>query len=198
MTTSDRLWRPGAWLLVAMLLAVLATVPVWAQDDELEDDVATDDEMADVDEAGEGGDLGAFGEESVDFGAVDQLLEQDAEVMSDPGTYAYDPGARRDPFRSLIQRQADDASDQDRPEGVPGLLVDEIAVQGIFMLPDGPVAQVVSTSQDTSFLIRPGDQLWDGEVVSMTLNEVVFKQDTDDQNSLKPFREVVKRLDPRA
>ena len=190
MTCRSRRLPP--WLSVLMLAALLCTFPVVGQDEEL--DTGGDAEAA---EEGTEGDLGAFGEDSVDFGAVDELLAQDSEVMSDPGTYSYDPGARRDPFRSLIQRAADTNEDRERPEGVPGLLVDEIAVQGIFMLPEGPVAQVVSTSQDTSFLIRPGDQLWDGEVVSMTLNEVVFKQDTDDPNSLKPFREVVKKLDPR-
>lgn len=182
----------GVWtaalLLIWVCLVTAPAGPAVAQDDD-DDDFGTDVEAPE--------DLGAFGEESVDFGAVDALLEQDSEVMSDPGTYSYDPGARRDPFRSLVQRTAETNQDRERPEGVPGLLVDEIAVQGIFMLPEGPVAQVVSTSQDTSFLIRPGDQLWDGEVVSMTLNEVVFKQDTDDPNSLKPFREVVKKLDPR-
>lgn len=186
-----RLRQCPPWLVLLLLAFFAVAVPINAQDDEMGDDADSEDA-----DGGEG-DLGAFGQDSVDFGAVDELLEQDSEVMSDPGTYSYDPGARRDPFRSLIQRAADTDEDRERPEGVPGLLVDEIAVQGIFMLPEGPVAQVVSTSQDTSFLIRPGDQLWDGEVVSMTLNEVVFKQDTDDPNSLKPFREVVKKLDPR-
>jgi len=183
--------RLSPWTLRFALLCLTwaGATPIASQDDDLEAEPGAADDGD--------GDLGAFGEQSVDFGAVDELLEQDSEVMSDPGTYSYDPGARRDPFRSLIQRVADSNEDRERPEGVPGLLVDEIAVQGIFMLPEGPVAQVVSTSQDTSFLIRPGDQLWDGEVVSMTLNEVVFKQDTDDPNSLKPFREVVKKLDPR-
>jgi hypothetical protein len=180
-------------LMLMILAGFVVTSQISAQDDDEPSDNVEAPEASD-----EGGDdLGAFGQESVDFGTVDALLEQDSEVMSDPGTYSYDPGARRDPFRSLIQRTAESGRDRDRPDGVPGLLVDEIAVQGIFMLPEGPVAQVVSTSQDTSFLIRPGDQLWDGEVVSMTLNEVVFKQDTDDPNSLKPFREVVKKLDPR-
>ena len=179
------------WCVALFLMLSLAAAPIVAQEDDT--DFGEDLESTDDSE----GELGAFGQDSVDFGAVDELLEQDAQVMSDPGTYSYDPGARRDPFRSLIQRSADPNEERERPEGVPGLLVDEIAVQGIFMLPEGPVAQVVSTSQDTSFLIRPGDQLWDGEVVSMTLNEVVFKQDTDDPNSLKPFREVVKKLDPR-
>lgn len=192
MTTRPKGASLLSWLLRSLVLMLVAlTLPVYAQESE----AAVDGTERDGQE--EEGELGEFGEESVDFGKVDELLEQDAEVMSDPGTYSYDPGARRDPFRSLMQRSAETNENRERPEGVPGLLVDEIAIQGIFMLPEGPVAQVVSTSQDTSFLIRPGDQLWDGEVVSMTLNEVVFKQDTDDPNSLKPFREVVKKLDPR-
>jgi hypothetical protein len=185
-------WRAVAliplWLLVGFVAA-----PVLAQEAGQE---AVEDATPPASE--EPVDLGtALGGEEVDFGAVDELLIQDSEVLSDPGTYAYDPGARRDPFRSLIKRAADkNDDDSSRPPGAAGALVDELTVQGIFMLPEGPVAQVMSTREDTSFLIRPGDQLWDGEVVSMTLNEVVFKQDTDDPTSLKPFREVVKRLDP--
>ena len=58
------------------------------------------------------------------------------------------------------------------------------------------MAQVQSAREETSYLLRPGDQLWDGDVISITLSEVVFKQVVDDPTALKPFREVVKRLNP--
>jgi len=132
-----------------------------------------------------------------DFRAIDDLLQQDADVLSNPSTYSYDPGARRDPFRSLATtRDLPENEDRERPDGPAGLLIDEIEVEGIFILGDGPVAQVQSASQETSFLLRPGDQLWDGDVVSITLEEVVFKQSVNDPTALKPFREVVKRLNP--
>ncbi len=128
---------------------------------------------------------------------IDELLEQDEDVLASPSTYNYDPGARRDPFRSLIQqRQQAPEAEVQRPPGIPGLLIDEVQVQGVFVLPDGPVVQVQSASQETSFLLRAGDQLWDGDVVSITLEGVVFKQKISDPTARKPFREVVKKLNP--
>jgi len=135
--------------------------------------------------------------DEADLSNIDALLEQGEEVLSDPGTYAYDPGTRRDPFRSLLLRRDLEAEpERERPPGPAGLLIDEIEVEGVFILDDGPVVQVESASQETSFLLRPGDQLWDGDVISIDLEEVVFKQSVNDPTALKPFREVVKRLNP--
>lgn len=149
-----------------------------------------------VEASTEGTELSAESEE-VDFQEIEDLLLQDEAVLSDPETYSYDPGTRRDPFRSLIanRREADNQPARgERPEGKAGLLIDEITLEGIFMLPEGPVAQVQTSDQATSYLIRPNDELWDGDVVSITLEEVVFKQAVEDKAALRPFREVVKRL----
>ena len=51
-------------------------------------------------------------------------------------------------------------------------------------------------------LIKEGDWIEvpsfdaDGDVVNITLNEVVFRQNVQDPTALKPFREVVKALNP--
>ncbi len=127
---------------------------------------------------------------------IDALLAEDEAVFADDG-YAYDPAGRRDPFESLLvarERPGDEV--QPRPEGVPGLLISEVDLTGIFVLPDGPVAQVQSASLDKSYLIRVGDRLYDGSVVGISQNEVVFSQIVDDPTALKPFREVVKKLNP--
>ena len=140
---------------------------------------------------------GSSGSEEIDYGAIDDLLEEDQDALSDTIETSYDPGARRDPFRSLLATNKEVPEiERERPEGPGGLLIDEIEVEGVFILDDGPVAQVVAASEETSYLLRPGDQLWDGDVVSISLNEVVFKQSVDDPTALKPFREVVKRLNP--
>lgn len=144
-----------------------------------------------------GGAPSEFETSDTDLEAIEDLLEQDESVMTDPETYTYDPGSRRDPFRSLLEvRESSDDETRERPEGKEGLLIDEIVVEGVFELLDGPVAQVQSAREETSYLLRPGDKLWDGAVVSITLNEVVFKQVVEDPTALKPFREVVKRLNP--
>ncbi len=127
---------------------------------------------------------------------IDALLAEDEAVFAADG-YAYDAAGRRDPFRSLLvarERAGDEV--QPRPEGVPGLLISEIDLTGIFVLPDGPVAQIQSASLDKSYLLRVGDRLYDGSVVSISRNEVTFRQIVDDPTALKPFREVVKKLNP--
>jgi hypothetical protein len=104
----------------------------------------------------------------------------------------YDPGNRRDPFRTLLAAPDFLGGQGKRPEGVPGLLIDEIIVTGIFRTSKGFVAQVADKDLKRSYLLKEGDQLYDGDVVSVSVNEVVFKQTVQDPSALKPFREVVK------
>ncbi|MDH3746393.1 MAG: pilus assembly protein PilP [Acidobacteriota bacterium] len=126
---------------------------------------------------------------------TDELLADEAMMFLGEG-YSYDPGDRRDPFKSLLIVRERVAMRGPRPDGIPGLLIDEIDLNGIFVTGDGPVAQVRSTEADKSYLLREGDQLYDGDVVNITVNELVFKQIVDDPTAVKPFREVVKKLTP--
>lgn len=131
-----------------------------------------------------------------DTGDIDQILEGEEEVLSGEGTFSYDPGNRRDPFKSLLAGPESTPIRGPRPEGIPGLLIDEIDLKGIWRTGKGYVAQVIATNQKKTFLLREGDQLYDGDVISINRNEVVFKQVVQDPTALKPFREVVKSLSP--
>ncbi len=126
---------------------------------------------------------------------IDQILEGEEDVLQGNG-YTYDPGTRRDPFKSLLVAQDKAKVSGPRPQGIPGLLIDEIDVTGIFHTSKGWVAQVQAGNKEKSYLIKDGDQLFDGDVVSITRGEVVFKQIVNDPTALKPFREVVKKLNP--
>lgn len=126
---------------------------------------------------------------------IDQILEGEEEVLSGSG-FTYDPGNRRDPFKSLLVEQQTREFRGPRPEGIPGLLIDEIDLTGIWRTGKGFVAQVVASNQKKTYLLKEGDQLYDGDVVSISKKEVVFKQIVQDPTALKPFREVVKSLSP--
>jgi len=127
---------------------------------------------------------------------VEGMLEADQDVFAGRG-YGYDPDGRRDPFISLQRTRNDSIPDRGpRPDGIPGLLIGEVDLTGIFVLPEGPVAQVQTSDRDQSYLLRAGDKLYDGDVVSVSLDELVFRQILDDPTALTPFREVVKRLNP--
>ena len=118
------------------------------------------------------------------------LLQDEAALTG--RTYSYDPAGRRDPFRSLLVRPEDRARG-DRPLGVPGMSIDDIAIYGIWKTRSGYIAQVRATD-NKSYLIRAGDLLYDGEVTRVGPNEVVFRQNINDPQSVKPFREVTKQL----
>jgi hypothetical protein len=141
--------------------------------------------------AGQGGVLAP----SPDTGDIDQILQGEEDVLSGNG-FSYDPGNRRDPFKSLLAGPERTELRGPRPEGVPGLLIDEIDLKGIWRTGKGYVAQVVATNQKKTYLLKEGDQLYDGDVVSISHAEVVFKQIVQDPTALKPFREVVKSLNP--
>lgn len=125
---------------------------------------------------------------------IEQILEGEEQVLQGV-TSSYDPGNRRDPFRSLFAPPPE-KDRLKRPEGVPGLLIDEIVVQGIFRTSKGFVAQIAAHNQRKSFLLREGEQVFDGDVLRIEKNQVVFRQIVNDPTVIKPFREVVKVLNP--
>jgi type IV pilus assembly protein PilP len=121
----------------------------------------------------------------------ESLLEQEESALSGR-SYAYDPAGRRDPFRSLLVRPEQRAAGS-RPPGIAGVSVDDIVLQGIWKTQAGYVAQIRGTD-NKSYLLRPGDLLWDGEVTRIGPNEVTFRQNLNDPQSVKPFRDVTKQL----
>ncbi len=108
--------------------------------------------------------------------------------------YVYDPAGRRDPFKSLLVRER---SRETRPPGIAGLSVDEMELQGIWKTRAGWLAQVRG-SDNKSYLLRKGDVLFDGEVIDVKANELTLRQNVNDPQSVKPFRDVVKRLNAPA
>jgi type IV pilus assembly protein PilP len=108
--------------------------------------------------------------------------------------YVYDPAGRRDPFKSLLVRER---SRESRPPGIAGLSVDEMELQGIWKTRSGWLAQVRG-SDNKSYLLRKGDVLFDGEVLDVKANELDLRQNVNDPQSVKPFRDVVKRLNAPA
>lgn len=105
--------------------------------------------------------------------------------------YVYDPAGRRDPFKSLLVRERSRGGE--RPPGVPGLSVDELELQGLWKTRSGWIAQVRG-ADNRSYLLRKGDLLFDGEVLDVRTNELTLRQNVNDPQSVKPFRDVTKRL----
>jgi type IV pilus assembly protein PilP len=119
------------------------------------------------------------------------LIDQEEAALSGRA-YSYDPAGRRDPFRSLLVRPEDRARGE-RPPGVAGMSIDDVVIHGIWRTRSGFIAQVRAVD-NKSYLVRAGDLLYDGEVTRVGPNEVVFRQNINDPQSVKPFRELTKQL----
>jgi type IV pilus assembly protein PilP len=130
-------------------------------------------------------------ESPIDTSTVERILRGDEAVEAGQG-FTYDPAGRRDPFRSLLARQAKEELGQ-RPPGLRGMGIEEIKLQGILKIPEGYVAMIQGTD-NMSYLIRPGTVLYDGNVALIEHGKVVFRMQVADPKSLKPYREVVRTL----
>lgn len=119
------------------------------------------------------------------------LLEQEDAALAGRG-YTYDPAGRRDPFRSLLIRSERGSAGQ-RPPGIAGIAIEDIQLQGIWKTRGGFIAQIRATD-NKSYLLRPGDQLYDGEVLRVAPNEVTYRQNINDPQSVKPFRDLTRQL----
>jgi len=113
--------------------------------------------------------------------------------------YSYDPSGRRDPFVSLTARGGDlPLAAGARPAGVPGMLVGEATVKGIFKSPKGGFLALLQAPDGRSYSVKQGDKVFDGSVKAITQDAVVFSQDVNDPLSLVKQREVRKSIRPEA
>jgi len=129
-------------------------------------------------------------------GSVQQSLQEILEEPTTTDTYRYDPQGRRDPFQSLVGPRPTLQPGQ-RPPGVPGFLIDEMKLQGIFKTKQGLVAMITGPD-NKGHLIRVGDKVLDGEVIRITTSGLVFRQEVNDPTRIERYREVVKDLVPSA
>lgn len=125
---------------------------------------------------------------------MQKSLEEILEEPTTTDTYRYDPQGRRDPFRSLIGPTPKLEPGQ-RPAGIPGFLIDELKLQGIFKTRQGMTA-MVNGPDNKGYTIRVGDKVLDGEVIRVTATSVVFRQEVNDPTRIERYREVVKDLAP--
>ena len=114
---------------------------------------------------------------------------------SAPEGHTYRPEGRRDPFISLLRRGSDSASapGSTRGPGLKGLGAGEVTLRGTIASQGGYVA-ILQGSDSKTYIVRPGEQLADGTIRSITANALVILQQVNDPLSLEKQREVRKVL----
>src|ERR1700682_4856108 len=125
--------------------------------------------------------------------SVQQSLQEILEEPSSAESYRYDPQGRRDPFQSLVG-PTPMLKDKDRPQGVPGFLIDEIKLQGVLRTRTQGLIALINGPDNKGYMVKVGDKVLDGEVIRITPSSVVFRQEVNDPTRIERFREVVKEL----
>ena len=117
-----------------------------------------------------------------------------ASTSSKPDEPAETKVARRDPFESLTSRQEAAAKNAlNLPPGKAGLQVGSLRLDGIVRAPNGMIA-VVTNPQARTYFLREGDQLYDGRVEKIGMDNVSFHELGKDAFGKPVERQVNKRL----
>lgn len=126
--------------------------------------------------------------------ATTQAAPTASQSAPEPTGFTYNPEGRRDPFVSLSDRGTDTrAGAGSRPAGLAGLGTGEVTLRGTLRGRDGFVAMLQGSDQKT-YIVRPGDKLFDGTVSSISQNDLVILQQVNDPLSIEKQREVRKGL----
>lgn len=129
--------------------------------------------------------------EGKDKDSLKDLLEKELAVQ--PGQYTYQPAGRRDPFISLLANVGPSEVPKQRPPGMQGLLIQELALKGIVKDQSGYIAMMQATD-GKSYFAKVGQRFYDGVLVAMDAVSVTFRQEVTDPLSAVKTREVKKSL----
>jgi hypothetical protein len=126
------------------------------------------------------------------------LQVQDEKKADQPESYdinyTYDPAGRRDPFVDLLKGIK--AKGSVAPKGA--LTVGDAKVVGITQGKEGYTAIIVGADNKARFM-KAGDKLYDGQIILIEKDRVIFRQDFTEENPAAPglrSKEVEKRLNP--
>lgn len=99
---------------------------------------------------------------------------------------------KRDPFVSLavVRAQQIGAS---CGTGKRCLVIDQVELKGVVKTPNGMIAMVENTAKKAYFL-RENDPVFNGYVLKITGDSVIFKESTTDNQGRTQTRDVVKRV----
>jgi Tfp pilus assembly protein PilP len=132
--------------------------------------------------------------------AAAPVVATPADAASSPALesrgFTYSPEGRRDPFVNLMRRGTGvdlAATSGPRPAGLKGLGTGEVTLKGT-MASKGAYVGILQGSDSRTYVVHPGEKLFDGTVRTITADSMVILQQVNDPLSKETQREVRKVL----
>jgi hypothetical protein len=107
-------------------------------------------------------------------------------------TTAAAPSAKRDPFTSPIREQG--PAGPNCSTGKKCLAINAILLRGIVKSQGGMIAVVESSSRRISYFLRENDPVFNGYVVKITGDTVVFRENVMDRLGKQSSRDIVMKV----
>jgi hypothetical protein len=102
--------------------------------------------------------------------------------------------AKRDPFLSPIVRAESVQGVPCEGAGKKCLAPNQVVLRGVVRTPDGMIAVVEATARKISYFLRENDPVFNGYVVRITSDSVVFRESAVDNMGRQTTRDVIKRV----
>ena len=101
--------------------------------------------------------------------------------------------SKRDPFVSPI-REGGPVGGPDCSVGKKCLAIDTIQLRGIVRAPSGSIAVVESSTRKVTYFLRESDPVFNGYVVKITADSVMFRENVMDRTGRQSTRDITKRV----
>jgi hypothetical protein len=118
-------------------------------------------------------------------------------AASSAASLARSKGGKRDPFVSPVRAGGEAGGEPCVGGGKRCLQIDQLILRGVVKSPEGYIALVAVPTPGTSeraYFLRPNDAVFNGYVLRITFNSIVFKQNVIDKLGRTGEREVVKSI----
>ena len=127
-------------------------------------------------------------------GQESTLMEDKPEGEAAEGGFVYKPRGRRDPFWDLL-RGKEAKMRRAATEGIAGLEIDQLELEGI-ILQSGKFIALFKGPKGNPYDVQVGQNVYDGEIIQIDSNRVVFKKILTIALGGTKEKTVVKTLEP--
>lgn len=121
--------------------------------------------------------------------------EDTVQPETQPGQFVYQPKGRRDPFWDLTRGERAKTS-REEIEGIAGLLIDELKLEGIVFSKGKYKALFSGPNNEPPYSVTEGTNVYDGVIVKIDVHSVVFKKILTMPLGGKKEKQIIKWLNP--
>jgi len=118
-------------------------------------------------------------------------MPKEAKQTAPKATTKY--SSRRDPFINPVKMRTERLAGPTCTTGSRCLVADQVTLKGVVKTQQGMIAMVENTTKK-QYNLREKDPIYNGFVLKITGDSVVFKESTTDNSGRPVTREVVKRV----